>query len=627
MTPNASSAAGSGQGYPEALSAVQPTERLAMKPVVLAPTSIDEAARTFEACILSGTPVQRSAYDGEYSLVIDPNGVDLTRAQNGVVPLLDSHSSFEVRNVLGCLEFAWVRDGKLYARFRFSDRPEIEGQWSDVRRGVLRGVSVGIVILAYTDERDKDGRLTRTVTAFSLLEVSLVAVPADPAAATLSYNSQTLETRMNEKQTTQAAAVAPAINPDAAKIRDLAQKLKMSGLGEDLIARGCGINEAREALINRVADIHDQIETRSASSVATVTRDARQGMVESMAEALACRYTGQKPSDQARQYMGARIADLARECCIANGVRVAAWEPSEVIKLSMHNTADFPNLLGSTGARMLKAAYQAAEPQIKRIARKSTAVDFRTKYVLGFSEMPQLLLNNEGAQIVPGPVTESKESYSLATWARRLQFTRQALINDDLGAFNDIARAFGQSAVTMEATQLANLLYGAAGVGPTMVQDSKAMFHTDHGNLGAGIIGEVGLNAARLAMRTQKGLDGITIIEVAPRYLVVPAALETTAQKMLASIQPTAASSVNPFSGTLELVVVPQLDAMSTSNWWMFGDPTISPSIEYAYLSGAEGIQVDSQAGWDILGMDFRAYIDFGCGGVDYRGAYKSSGV
>lgn len=69
---------------------------------------------------------------------------------------------------------------------------------------------------------------------------------------------------------------------------------------------------------------------------------------------------------------------------------------------------------------------------------------------------------------------------------------------------------------------------------------------------------------------------------------------------------------MNPFSGKLELVVVPQLDAHSTANWWLFGDPCAAPTVEYSYLSGAESIPVDSQSGWDILGMEFRAVLDYG---------------
>ena len=121
--------------------------------------------------------------------------------------------------------------------------------------------------------------------------------------------------------------------------------------------------------------------------------------------------------------------------------------------------------------------------------------------------------------------------------------------------------------MTLEAQKLTDLLYGAAGVGPTLSTDSKALFHVDHGNLGSGAIGVSGLNSARLALRTMKGLDGTTIIQVAPRYLVVPAALETTGEQALTSISAAQVSNANPFSGTLEIVVVPHLDAHSAANW------------------------------------------------------------
>lgn len=73
--------------------------------------------------------------------------------------------------------------------------------------------------------------------------------------------------------------------------------------------------------------------------------------------------------------------------------------------------------------------------------------------------------------------------------------------------------------MTLKAQKLTDPLYGA-GVGPTLVTNSKALFHTDHGNLGTAAIGVSGVNSARLALRTMKGLDGITIIEISPRYVV-----------------------------------------------------------------------------------------------------------
>ncbi len=59
-----------------------------------------------------------------------------------------------------------------------------------------------------------------------------------------------------------------------------------------------------------------------------------------------------------------------------------------------------------------------------------------------------------------------------------------------------------------------------------LATDSKALFSAEHGNLAnpGAAISDTTLGAARLAMRTTRGLDAETIIEVAPRYLLVPAA-------------------------------------------------------------------------------------------------------
>lgn len=66
-------------------------------------------------------------------------------------------------------------------------------------------------------------------------------------------------------------------------------------------------------------------------------------------------------------------------------------------------------------------------------------------------------------------------------------------------------------------------------------------------------------------MRLQKGLDGVTPINATPKFLVVPAAVETVAEQYLAQIAATQAADVNPFGGRLELVVDPRLDAVSAT--------------------------------------------------------------
>ena len=85
-------------------------------------------------------------------------------------------------------------------RATLSDRPEVDGIWSDVKSGILRSVSVGLTIRKATEEKDRDGRVsTRTITESELIEVSFVPVPADGAAATLSAHLPQGTTRMPQK--------------------------------------------------------------------------------------------------------------------------------------------------------------------------------------------------------------------------------------------------------------------------------------------------------------------------------------------------------------------------------------------------------------------------------------------
>ena len=101
--------------------------------------------------------------------------------------------------------------------------------------------------------------------------------------------------------------------------------------------------------------------------------------------------------------------------------------------------------------------------------------------------------------------------------------------------------------------------------------------------------------------------------------LVVGPELETVAEQVLAEIQPTTTDDVNPFS-RLSLLVEPRIE---DDTWFVFADPARLPTMRYAYLAGAQGVQIQRTETWDTLGMKFRAYLDFGAGWLDWRGAHR----
>jgi hypothetical protein len=138
------------------------------------------------------------------------------------------------------------------------------------------------------------------------------------------------------------------------------------------------------------------------------------------------------------------------------------------------------------------------------------------------------------------------------------------------------------------------------------------------------VINVTTLGAGRQALRNMLDIDGKTPISATPRHLVVGSALETTAEQFLHTISAVESTNVNPFAGALKLHVDPRLTG---SAWRLFADPSEVPVLMVAYLNGADGPNVETRLGWDVLGLEIRAVLDFGCGVNDFRGTYLNPGA
>jgi hypothetical protein len=360
------------------------------------------------------------------------------------------------------------------------------------------------------------------------------------------------------------------------------------------------------------------------NSRVAIYRSGESSRKELMSEALAARLGGPAPSNEAREFMHLRASDMARQCLEARGVDTRSMPPHHVVQRALHTTSDFPELLTGTGNRLLRQGYASYEGGVRRICRESTAPDFRAKSLLMLGEAPTLLQVNEHGEVQRGSMTENKQSYSLATYARIFGITRQAIVNDDLGTFGTMASRLGRSAAQFVATQLAAKLTA----NPVMA-DGVALFHATHGNLAgtAAAISIASLSVALQSMRLQKGLDGVTVIDVTPKYLVVPAALEVIAKQYVAQITAAKSSDVNPFTADLDVVTDPRLDASSATAWYLAADSGAIDTIEYSFLEGDSGPVIESRAGFDIEGIEMKVRLDFGCGVIDHRGLFKNAGV
>lgn len=569
------------------------------------PATFNAEAHTIEAVVATDAQVSRRDAGGPYLEILEPGGADLEALRDA--PVLDSHRQDGLGRVLGAVVAARLEGRSIVATLQFSKRPDIQHVVDDVRSGVLKHFSVGYEVGEWKDG-SAAGKRTRTATRWTPREVSLVPVPADPNCRT--------------READPADTGREQINRS---IRELATRAGVaSTLTDSLIDRGATVEEARAEILNEILARGATIITANRHNASTL--DNPEARVRAMGEALFTRVDPTfKPSEAARSFIGLSIPEMARDMLRRSGMSTTGMSSDGVITRALHTTSDFPLVLADTVGRSLRQVYAIPRSDIKMVARQTTAADFRRKTRIQLDSSGLTLEKvNEHGEFRSGTMAESAESYALSTFGRIIGITRQALVNDDLGAFTDLSRRLGQAAASFESAFLASVLTASGGLGPTM-SDGFAMFDLTHGNVSAtgAPPDQNGLSAARLAMRRQTGASG-GVISVTPKYLVVPPELETTGERLITQIQAVEISNVNVFAN-LQLVVEPRLT--NPSRWYVVADPAEIDGLEYAYLAGAPGPQIQTEVGFVIDGVQVKVRTDFGAGFVDWRGWYSNAGA
>ena len=589
------------------------------------PATIDEANRTVELIASTGAGVVRADFEGPFveRLEVSPTAVDLSRLDG--MPLLDSHRQSELGAVLGVVRGARFEGGNLVVMVQFSARAE--AVWQDVAAGIIRNVSVGYAPKEWRDGSDPKGARVRTVTRWELQEVSLVPVGADPSAkvrSNMPEQTTTAEAPPPVTTTTSAPETRAAVNRE---IRALATTFDLgSDWANGLIDRGATEGEARAAALDAMRSRQTMRPTIAARVTSVGAHDDPTQFRALAGEAVYATRANPRHqiSDAARNYAGLTTLDLAREALRIAGHSATGLSPADTVTRALHTTSDFPAIFADTANRTLRERYIAAPSVMKRLARQSTAKDFRAKTKVQAADLAKLEKVNEAGEYKYSTFIEGKESYRIGTYGTIVALSRQMLVNDDIGAFADLAGKLGEASSEFENQFLVDLLVANAGAGPNL-DDGSPVFHASRGNLAATgtIITSAALSAARLAMRRQTGINGRPI-SVAPKFLVVPPELETTAETVLATIQPTKTDDVNPFGGKFELLVEPRL--VAPDRWYLAGDPAAIEGLEYSYLQGSEGPQTESRAGFEVDGVEVKVRLDFGAAFLDFRGWHMNPG-
>ncbi|WP_294929270.1 HK97 family phage prohead protease [uncultured Paracoccus sp.] len=553
---------------------------------------LDEDSRTFRAVVATSTPLARRDAKGPFLEILDPAGLEFNAGDD--LPLLTDHRQ-AARETVGRASGIVIDGPSVSATLRLGMADDIEPIFQRVKDGVIRHVSAGYAVQQWAETRNPDGTRVKTATRWRLLEISLVPVPADRNAI-IHRNAEMpfdLETRTALIETLRSACNLTA------------------EWGEDLTAEAVSDDEVRESA-------REAMSQRSAPRIrVTRSHDDPAQIQTRAADALAYRMGGiAELPEGSREFASMSLMDHARDSLQRAGVSVRGMSPDELIHRSL-TTSDFPLVVSNAAGKSVAQAYQIAESPLKVLFRKRSLSDFKTSTAIRLGGLGMLEELTESGEITATSRGEEGEPLQLRTFARRLDLTRRLIVNDDLGLFGDVSRALGEAAAATESQLMFEQLTGG-----NTLSDGLGLFDVARENTGTYAVEELvaALSSARMILRGQRNLDGVTPIQATPRYIVAGPEMETALEKMLGVITPPDVDSFNPFASKLQLLIDPRIEGDS---FYVVADPAQCAVFNLAHLASAAGPQIQRQEKWDTLGVSFRCFMDVGAGFAGWRGIVK----
>lgn len=656
---------------------------------------INETERTVHVSFSSEAVVPR--FWGTEVLCHDKDCVDLTRLTELGVSLFNHNRD----KVIGVIKNPILNEveKRCHCDIYFDDDEDSDKIFQKVKKGILRGVSVGYQVDRWeevkTGEVSSNGRFKGpcfVATKWTPLEVSIVSVPADTDVGvnrTIEEVNKEIVQRTERREIMDLKELCRSLGIDY-------DKLIAQGLNDDAIRALCSsIQQKREAdkkedekkksdekakadkkaeeekteKEKRAAEIAS--ETQRSVEISTLCRDfgedaipyIKEGKsVEEVRSAILAKVKAEraalpgnvqivdserekiraaavdglllrsgvnveKPADGANNFRGMKMRDLAIECLEREGVSNAhRLNDDDLFRRAVSPDSQFTSILDNTVKKSMATAYKAAEPTYDKWCGKGSNSDFKEAAHYQLSEGGDLIQLSQSGEIKFDEMTDNKVTKKVLTYARGFGFTRQALINDDLSVLTKIPAAYVRAAMRGRNKLVYKLLGSNAAI-----YDGKTLFHADHKNKGtAGALSTQTLSELIKLMRKQKNIRGKETLNIKPEFLIVPAALEATAAQLLVSTADPAANNsgvANIYRNSMNLIVDAELDDYSETQYYVAANPADIDTIEVTYLNGNEQPILESQVGFDFVGIKWRILDDFGVTALDYRGLATNAGA
>jgi ATP-dependent protease ClpP protease subunit len=368
--------------------------------------------------------------------------------------------------------------------------------------------------------------------------------------------------------------------------------------------------------------------------------DSRDKFLAGAQAALASR-AGVAPKDAGNEYNGQSLVDLASKSLALAGISTRGLTKDGIARkaLASHTSSDFPNLLSVTAGKILRGAYETFPKTWEAWCAKGSVSDFKIHPRIQLGSFSGLATIVEGGEYTYGTIAESYENAQALTKGKAISFTRQMLVNDDLGGFNRRAQLMGDAAARSVNTDVYTLLTSASGLGPTST-DTGTFFnatavttaggHANYTSSGTAMT-VASLGVGRVAMQKQKDAGLNTVLNLQPSILLTSVGKEDVARTLIASeTDPSSSNSKVPniYKNRFQVVADPFIDTVYANSWYLMVAPN-SPAaaFEVVFLDGNEMPFIDDEVDFDTDALKFKIRLDYGVAIGDWRGAYRNLGA
>lgn len=329
-----------------------------------------------------------------------------------------------------------------------------------------------------------------------------------------------------------------------------------------------------------------------------------------------------------KKYRSITLQQILLECAIHNGYTGSFNVKANLRQVlqAAFSTHDISEILSNTTNLQLMAGYSAVDQSWREIANITRADDF--KEFSSYRATGGFTFEKIGAagMIPHGSMTEAGFANKVDTYAKMFAITRQDIINDSLGALNDVPRQLGRGGAT-----------GLVRAFWVEFMNNSTFFAAGNLNVSTGALSVAGLNAALAVFRKLKGSDGEYLMHE-PKLLLTPTELAITADSLFTDTQLAytltgTQTANNPHRGKFRPVTSPYLsDSTITGNsataYYLLADPNDVPVIQVAFLDGKQVPTVETaDTDFNTLGIQMRGFWDWGVRKQDPDGGVRSTGV